>query len=284
METNLTGKPKLFWLVILWFVILVVWGLSGIFLHEDPLRGTFGDMFGAVNALFTGLAFATLIYTTWLQRDELSLQREELAATRIELQGQKEQLKQQSETFELQRFENSFFSLLSTLGEIVSAMKTNDVIGHTHKSRDCFGVFNVSLRKLHNPEAFFPSSPEKVLPKIQEIYETFYKSHQSQLGHYFRLLYQIIKFVKQSSISDKHRYTSIVRAQLSSYEQVMLFYNCLSIYGISKFKPLVEEFALLENMPHELLLNPKLHLPLYDLAAYGDDASKVTQEAPEVKP
>jgi hypothetical protein len=39
-------------------------------------RGQFGDLFGSVNALFSGLAFAGLIYAILLQRQELSLQRE----------------------------------------------------------------------------------------------------------------------------------------------------------------------------------------------------------------
>ena len=48
-------------------------------------RGTFGDMFGAVNTLFSGLAFSGIIYTIFLQGKELELQREELAMTRAEL-------------------------------------------------------------------------------------------------------------------------------------------------------------------------------------------------------
>ena len=48
-------------------------------------RGQFGDQFGFVNAMFSGLAFAALIYTVHLQRDELSLQRQELELTRGEL-------------------------------------------------------------------------------------------------------------------------------------------------------------------------------------------------------
>ncbi|TWT57780.1 hypothetical protein KOR42_11460 [Thalassoglobus neptunius] len=61
--------------------------------------GTIGDSFGAVNALFSGLAFVGLIYTILLQskqlaqnsevlemqREELGLQREELKLTREEL-------------------------------------------------------------------------------------------------------------------------------------------------------------------------------------------------------
>ena len=46
--------------------------------YQMEARGQFGDLFGGVNALFTGLAFAGVIYTILLQRRELELQREEL--------------------------------------------------------------------------------------------------------------------------------------------------------------------------------------------------------------
>jgi hypothetical protein len=48
-------------------------------------RGQFGDMFGGMNALFSGLAFLGVIYAMWLQREELELQRRELELTRREL-------------------------------------------------------------------------------------------------------------------------------------------------------------------------------------------------------
>lgn len=51
-------------------------------------RGQFGDMFGGINATFSGLAFSALVYTLILQRRELKLQRLELALTRQELQKQ----------------------------------------------------------------------------------------------------------------------------------------------------------------------------------------------------
>ncbi len=88
--------------VILWLSSLI---LIPIFLDSWTNRGTFEDMFGAVNALFSGLAFAGVIIALFLQKHELSLQREELEATREELKGQKEQLKLQNRTFEKQAFE-----------------------------------------------------------------------------------------------------------------------------------------------------------------------------------
>lgn len=51
----------------------------------------FGAAFSdVVSPLFAALAFAGLIYTALMQREELSLQRQELEATRAELKGQRE--------------------------------------------------------------------------------------------------------------------------------------------------------------------------------------------------
>jgi len=66
---------------------LVVLGGLTVFLMSDNWteRGTIGDSFGMTNALFSGLAFAGVIYAILLQQQELSLQREELRMTREEL-------------------------------------------------------------------------------------------------------------------------------------------------------------------------------------------------------
>lgn len=60
-------------------------------------RGQFGDLFGAVNALFSGLAFAGLIYTVLLQRHELALQREELKLQREEMAKSRGELARQAD-------------------------------------------------------------------------------------------------------------------------------------------------------------------------------------------
>src|SRR5215213_5051365 len=52
---------------------------------------------------------------------------------------------------------------------------------------------------------------------------------------------------RASPVKDKHLYTNLVRAQLSSYEIALTFYNCLSEMGREKFKPLVERYALLKT-------------------------------------
>lgn len=62
-----------------------------------PERGQFGDVFGAANALFSGLAFAGLIYTIHLQRLDLGLQRTELELTRQELKRSADAQREQAE-------------------------------------------------------------------------------------------------------------------------------------------------------------------------------------------
>lgn len=66
-------------------------------------------------------------------------------------------------------------------------------------------------------------------------YEKYYGGHQFRLGHYFRHLYQSYKFLDSSdflSDAQKKHYGKMFRAQLSTYEQALLFINSLSWQGM----------------------------------------------------
>jgi hypothetical protein len=73
-----------FWIVVLFAFVFSVWALSGLVISKLPGlvgwldRGAFGDMFGVVGALFSGLAFAGIIVTVRLQSRELQQQRESI--------------------------------------------------------------------------------------------------------------------------------------------------------------------------------------------------------------
>ncbi len=87
--------------------------------ESDITRGVFGDMFGAVNAIFSGLAFAGIILSLYMQRIELRIQRKELKLTRKEVKRTNKEFKLQNQTMELQKFENTFFNLLNIHHDIV---------------------------------------------------------------------------------------------------------------------------------------------------------------------
>ena len=62
----------------------------------------------------------------------------------------------------------------------------------------------------------------------------FYGGHQHRLGHYFRHLFQSYKYlIIQNNLSDeeKYFYGKTFRAQLSNYEQSLIFINSITSLG-----------------------------------------------------
>ena len=70
-------------------VVFVLWLVSALIIlsvwPEPSDRGTLGDMFGAINALFSGWAFLGVIVAIVLQKKELEAQRKEIRESRISL-------------------------------------------------------------------------------------------------------------------------------------------------------------------------------------------------------
>jgi len=163
-----------------------------------------------------------------------------------------EQLEKQNTTLRKQNFEDTFFQMLRLHHEIVSSINIQGTIGYV--GRDSFRYLYERLRDEYHRRipgfkgGIVTERREEGIEFVNDISETFFRDYQSHIGHYFRNLYNIIKFVDKSDINDKKFYTNLVRAQLSSNELRLLFYNCLSIYGNEKFKPLIEKYALLKNM------------------------------------
>ncbi|GAA4899866.1 hypothetical protein GCM10023311_26570 [Flaviramulus aquimarinus] len=121
------------------FLVVLIWALSAVlimvFLSNWSDRGTFGDLFGAVNALFSALAFAVLIYTIVLQRDEIKQNREEIVLNRKELaKGSKLQQKaqqvliQQVEQMHLSAKMNAMRTLVDYYNNQISNPKSTEEI------------------------------------------------------------------------------------------------------------------------------------------------------------
>ena len=84
------------------------------------------------------------------------------------------------------------------------------------------------------------------LTTFQSKYEEFYLENRDNLGHYFRFIYNIIKFIDTSDLENKKFYTNILRSQFSDAESTVLLMNCISKYGENKFKPYAEKYRLLK--------------------------------------
>jgi hypothetical protein len=254
---------------VLWIIgistVLILWLLAWYVLLFSPYKinwvknGTFGDMFSAVSALFSGFAFVAVVITLYLQSKSISITKKEL---------------------EEQKFENKFFQLLNVQNQILNGIEKfqkSDGENILLKGKHVFKLLYEGLISIYK-SGHEKTESQNILELIKKSYKTFFESYQSDFGHYFRHLYHIVKFIDESKINDKQSYINLLRAQLSSPELLMLFYNCLSEYGYKRFKPLIETYALLENIPDKTIdkiLNlDKKHKALYKPGAFQENINK----------
>lgn len=116
-------------------LVLVVQAAVGVIIYQLgfalggdawALRGQFGDMFGAVNALFSGLAFAGVIIAVILQKRELALQRRELSASVEAQQGSRESLAEQVGMLERSSRLSAISTLVSAYGRELTVIDQSD--------------------------------------------------------------------------------------------------------------------------------------------------------------
>ncbi|QHH96667.1 putative phage abortive infection protein [Acinetobacter dispersus] len=92
--------------------------------------------------------------------------------------------------------------------------------------------------------------------KVQKSYNFKYKlfgGHQSRLGHYFRNMFHIVKFIDSDeglSFEQKNSYVKNFRVQLNTFEQVLLLVNAVSIFG-EDWQKYIVKYKLVKNIPKD---------------------------------
>ncbi|MGG0822279.1 hypothetical protein ABE099_05325 [Paenibacillus turicensis] len=197
------------------YIVLIVMLIVGLWLgswyfiprwygKEVLEAGTFGDMFGAVNALFSGLAFAGLIITIVLQRRDLDLQRKAIDMQTEELRMQREETARSANELENQRKLMNFQIVLNTLNGMLSAKK------EAYRS--------VSIRE---------SQVEFHDIVINIKHEIWLEKKRHLFNDYLSVFFGIIQYIYQSKIDEgqKKELIEIVLINTTSleYEVIMIF-------------------------------------------------------------
>jgi hypothetical protein len=241
---------------ILTFIYFFVWPFKeSQSLSQLGKLGPLSDWIGGLTIpCFTLASFIVLFLAYRAQKEELQLTRKEMAATRA-------QFIQQNETLSKQAFESTFFQLLVLHHDIVKNI-VHQVNNASFNGRKYFrrafeefiGIYSGQRRNsgIVDGQTFNPQTDMKA---IIIAYKLFFKEHQDQIGHYFRQLYHIMKFIDDSDLNpeDKYKYARFVRAQLSTYELVLLFYNVMAGHGFFKFRELVIRYDVLQNMNQDII-------------------------------
>ncbi len=248
-------------------------------------KGQIGDSWGMFTSVFSALAFGGLISTLIFQSAAIS-------------QAKKE-ADEQDKRFKGQQIENTFFRMLDIHSNLVKEidLKQTETFTTIATGKDSFKIFynrledcynasrSLSKRSKENPGERmtlrfieFSKRNKVVVPDAENheelnvigyAYRSFWNRYRSDLGHYFRFLFNIIKYIDNADldVDEKLRYVKIVRSQLTDFEIVIIFYNSLSWMSVNKFKPLIEKYAILNNLSDDLIFDID-HKSFYAASAY----------------
>lgn len=247
--------------------ILLILQIPQIFENLDfSQSGTFGDSWGALTSIFSALGFCGVLWTLKTQTDSIR---------RVEEDNNRKEINEARRDFE-----NSFFNMLNLLQVIIKDMRVvNKITKEVHaEGRGIFIYFfkpfrsqilqgnNFRVSKKNNQEEL-----DGMAKAIGQQYMQHFHSRSQNLSHYYRFLFNTFKFIDEAEVNDadKKRYANILRAQISNYELLMLFYNCLSEDG-RKFQYYFEKYEVLDNLP-VIKMAYKNHVLLVNKKCWGDN-------------
>lgn len=179
------------------------------------------------------------------------------------------------ETFKntsLQNISNNFFKLIDQNKKILDGINADSSHVSTSdlksKGKDFFDDLCARLaldyNAILNNEVTYLSKMDHALISqtknkkgkelIIELYDYYFHLYHSDLGHYFRNLYYVVRYIENCKIrdSEKKEFIKILRSQLSNYELLLLAYNGLHPYG-EKFYPYLEKYELLKSLNNETM-------------------------------
>ena len=211
--------------------------------EQEVNYGLNGDSFGVLNPFIALLAAGLTFIAFWVQYQ----------ANQKMLQESKQQ-----------QAERQFYEMLRIHQENVEKFKiethsNNQVYSSNVTGHEAFRVFNYEFYFIYKNLAtddkmesfkraykifFFGKNllTEKEKLQIEDVARRqnlipvveFAKGHVYQLDHYYRHLYHIVKLIATSKVfseEDKQSFLKIIRAQMTSVEQILLLYKWLVGFG-----------------------------------------------------
>ena len=247
-----------------WFILgftLYIWHF-----HSTPISdegkewGDFGVFIGGFSG--TGIAALTLFAAAY----GIRVQAADLARSRAFMA-------RQSETMAQQAFDSVFFNMLNRFSDvrdsITDIVRAKSTQPRAEQGRQAFKNF---YNKFHHLFKGMIDEPDRK-DYLRRAFLSEYKSVESELGPYFRTLYQIYKFIDRSSLTEpeKIHYAKMARAQLSDVELCVIFYDGVTDLAV-KFKPLIEKYGILKhvNAGHLLIEDDRRNLSLYARSAFEE--------------
>lgn len=241
--------------------------------------GQLGDSFGAVNALFSGLAFAAVVITLILQVKSQEKNAEieryfkmidfyqnsisNITTTTLAIE------KDSSKATEKVQGRKAFAEMklqLKKLLDLINKINSKEGYGYSKEQvaeiaylvfyYGANGAWKEFLKEVLKDYHHHDELVGKVLDHLKVPAYSRYalgRTNQTDLSAYFRNMYNAIKLVDESkrlTEQEKYDYVKILRAQISNPELYILFFNLLSPFGKKwKTSGYITRYRFLDNIP-----------------------------------
>jgi hypothetical protein len=278
-------------------VIIGVFGVASL----DPITESgskdildYSEFLGGFVGSLWALAGVLLFYASLgSQKAELDDQRQLLIKQIDEIVKQTEESRKQNVMFKEQQNEETFFQLMRFQNEIVSSivLETSEMdfsSGETIQKEltgrktfvEYYDVFKRFFQDASDRASYSSDGGDSLKKNVESAYSNFYKEYQSELGHYFRNLYNILTFIDQLKKGQKPFFLSLLIAQLSNFELGLLFFHGLSNMT-NDYKELLEKYGVLENVPTDELTSIAYYL--YNKEAFGEGGFNPEQDLVDIE-
>ena len=207
--------------------------------------GVFGESFGVINTIFSGLAFAGLLLTIHLQRHELA---------------------ESKETFRKERFEDSFYRLLGYYRQNLDDIK---IIDHkTGTAHDGVAALIFLIKRLHTSMQKYSHflDTEQEDDKKAYYFKLFMETQRilSRQTRYLGTLECLLEQIEHElpTVEARTPYWRILMSQLTIFEVKYIFYTCLVAPADDNLRNLIHRSELGRHRIIESTINHH-HLAFY---------------------
>lgn len=233
--------------------------------------GTYGDAYGSLNTLFSGWAFALLLISLFMQRQELQAQRKELAAQRDEIsksndiaeqqrgitEQQAKLLEQQIKDTKIQNFNQVLFQFLDEKKLRLDSIKQDNV--EAHKILRMYAMSFLDTLEIINLEDINEENKDDSIFQIKNLLDHAYLDINIKFDEpferilYFDFIADLIIFIEENAEIENIKISINILKMYMTHDEILCFAWLAAINP--DFTDLFIEYGLLssfkgDDFPH----------------------------------
>ncbi|WP_298516435.1 putative phage abortive infection protein [uncultured Kordia sp.] len=136
---------------------------------------------------------------------------------------------------------------------------------------------------IENAREYLKKGNKSLELENSNIIYNYFKGNVDDLSNYYRHLHRTVKFILDKdflSVKEKYEYISLLRAQISEFEQLHIYYNGIAWFP-NEWKEAFQDYRLVKNIPLGLAnfnLKPKDYYDRIDQPLTEEEIKKLEEK------